>query len=182
MFLRKNLFILLSFAVQFARSQNPLYIPDTLDGTTFNLNVQSGTKVFFTGYNTPTYGYNKNFLGPTLLMKKGDSITLNVVNTLTVATTVHWHGFHVAPYNDGGPHQIIPKNSTLSPSFKVRNNAGTYWYHPHGAGQTERQVSKGLAGMIIIRDTIEKKYLLPDRKSTRLNSSHIQKSRMPSSA
>src|SRR3990172_4380460 len=142
-------------------SQNPLAIPDTLDGTVFNLSVQPGTTVFFPPYNTPTFGYNGSLLGPTLLINKGDSITLNVTNNITQRTTVHWHGFHVAPQNDGGPHQIIDTNTTWSPSFKMLNNAATFWYHPHGEGKTEIQISKGLAGMIIVRDSAEASYNLP---------------------
>ncbi len=141
--------------------QNPLFIPDTLSGTSFQLNVASATKVFFPGFNTPTYGYNGDFLGPTLLIESGDSITLNVTNGLNTATTVHWHGFHVAPENDGGPHQIIPAGTTWSPSFKMRNRASTLWYHPHGEGKTELQVTRGLAGMIIVRDAEEAGYALP---------------------
>jgi bilirubin oxidase len=142
-------------------SQNPLFIPDTLSGTTFNLSVQTGTKQFIGTNNTPTFGYNGNFLGPTLLINKGDSITLNVTNNLSVGTTVHWHGFHVSAMNDGGPHQIIGPGNTWSPSFKMRNEAATFWYHPHGEGKTEIQISKGLAGMIIVRDTTEANYILP---------------------
>lgn len=146
----------------FAQSQNPLFIPDTLDGTVFNLNVQTGTKQFIGSYNTPTYGYNGAILGPTLIMNTGDTVTLTVTNNLTQSTTVHWHGFHVAPENDGGPHQIIaPAGGTWSPTFEVKNDAGTFWYHPHGENKTELHVTKGLAGMIIIRDTIEADYILP---------------------
>jgi FtsP/CotA-like multicopper oxidase with cupredoxin domain len=89
--------IILLMATNASFAQNPLLIPDTLSGTTFNLSVQQGTSVFFDGHNTPTYGYNGSFLGPTLFINKQDSITLNVTNNLPVATTVHWHGFHVAP-------------------------------------------------------------------------------------
>lgn len=142
-------------------AQNPLFIPDTLSGTVFNLSVQPGTKQFIGANNTPTYGYNGNFLGPTLLINKGDSITLNVTNNLTQETTVHWHGFHVAPHNDGGPHQVIMPGMTWSPSFTMRNEAATFWYHPHGEGKTEIQISKGLAGMIIVRDSTEASYTLP---------------------
>jgi len=142
-------------------SQNPLFIPDTLSGTVFNLNVQAGIEQFIGTNNTPTYGYNGSFLGPTLLIKKNDSITLNVTNSITQSTTVHWHGFHVAAMNDGGPHQLILPGTTWSPSFKMRNEAGTFWYHPHGDGKTEIQVSKGLAGMIIVRDSTEATYALP---------------------
>ena len=37
-------------------------------------------------------------------------------------------------------------------------------------------------GHIVVMSTSYRDYLVTDRKSTRLNSSHIQKSRMPSSA
>ncbi len=163
--LLKNKFTAMVFAIAVFNSfgQNALFIPDTLSGTVFNLNVQNGTKQFYGTNNTPTYGYNGNFLGPTLLIKNNDSITLNVTNNLTQKTTVHWHGFHVAPQNDGGPHQIINAGATWSPKFKMRNEAATFWYHPHGDTKTEIQISKGLAGMIIVRDNIEATYTLPRR-------------------
>ncbi|MBL0315725.1 MAG: multicopper oxidase domain-containing protein [Flavobacteriales bacterium] len=41
------------------------------------------------------------------------------------------------------------------------NNAGTFWYHPHGENKTDMQVSKGIAGMIIIRDEVEAALELP---------------------
>lgn len=144
-----------------AYSQNPLFIPDTLSGTSFSLSVQTGTKQFIGTNNTPTYGYNGNFLGPTLIMNNGDSVNIHVTNNLPQPTTVHWHGFHVSPQNDGGPHQLISVGQTWSPGFKVRNEASTFWYHPHGEGKTEIQVSRGLAGMIIVRDNIEAGYVLP---------------------
>ncbi len=164
--LRRIIYALSVAAILFAVTgiavaQNPLFIPDTLSGKTFNLNVQKGITSFFPSINTPTFGYNGNILGPTLIINKGDSITLNVTNNLTTTTTVHWHGFHVAPQYDGGPHQIIDPNTTWSPSFKMLNNAGTYWYHPHGENKTEIQVSKGLAGLIIVRDKTEASYKLP---------------------
>lgn len=161
----KNILYLLFFigTANCAYMQNALFIPDTLSGSNFTLTAQSGTKQFFGINNTPTYGYNGNFLGPTLLIKAGDSITINVKNNLSQPTTVHWHGFHVSPINDGGPHQIILPNTTWSPSFKMRNEAATFWYHPHGDGKTEIQITRGLAGMIIVRDNIEATYTLPRR-------------------
>lgn len=157
-----SLLICIIIIAKMTHGQNPLFIPDTLNGTIFNLNVQTGTQQFISPYNTPTYGYNGNILGPTLLFNAGDTVTLNVTNGLTQATTVHWHGLHVAPENDGGPHQIIAANGGIwSPTFEVKNEAGTFWYHPHGENKTELQVTRGLAGMIIIRDTIEDNYALP---------------------
>lgn len=142
-------------------AQNMLNIPPALTGTTFNLNVQSGTQSFYPPAVTPTYGINGSWMAPTIIVNKNDSIILNVTNNLPVKTTMHWHGLHVAPQNDGGPHQIINPGATWSPSFKVRNNASTFWYHPHGAGQTDPQVSKGLAGFFIVHDASELALNLP---------------------
>lgn len=143
-----------------AFAQNPLPIPASLTGPVFNLTIQSGTQNFY-GTPTPTYGINGPFLGPTLIVNKGDSITLHVTNNLNVETTMHWHGMHVPARFDGGPHQSILPGTTWSPSFKILNRAGTCWYHPHGAGRTEQHVSKGLAGMFIIRDSAEGALVLP---------------------
>ena len=153
--------VLLILAAVSGRAQNPLYIPPTLSGTTFNLSIQQGTKVFFTGYNTPTFGINGVWMAPTLILNKGDSVTLNVTNNLTQSTTMHWHGLHVPAKWDGGPHQIIAANTTWSPRIKVMNDAATYWYHPHGQNKTEQHVSKGLAGLIIVKDPTEAALTLP---------------------
>jgi blue copper oxidase len=142
-------------------AQNQLVIPPSLTGTNFNLTVQSGTQTFYGSTPTPTYGINGAFLSPTIIVNKGDSITLNVINNLNLNTTMHWHGLHVSAMNDGGPHQIISPSTTWSPSFKVRNKASTFWYHPHGANQTEQQVSKGLAGLFIVKDSAEAALTLP---------------------
>lgn len=157
---------ILQVAVIFAATcisftQNPLWIPPAITGTNFNLNVQSGSQIFYGSTSTPTYGINGPWMCPTLIVNKDDSITLNVINNLPVNTTMHWHGLHVSAMNDGGPHQVINSGSTWSPSFKVRNNASTFWYHPHGEGQTEKQVSKGLAGLLIVKDNAEAALTLP---------------------
>lgn len=138
-----------------------LNIPPALNGTTFNLNVQSGTQSFYPGTTTPTLGINGPWMSPTIIVNKGDSITLNVINNLAYKTTMHWHGLHVSSQNDGGPHQSISAGTTWSPSFKIRNNASTFWYHPHGAGQTDPQVSGGLAGLFIVHDPDELALSIP---------------------
>lgn len=142
-------------------AQNPLLIPPALTGTTFDLTVQSGTQNFYGSTPTPTFGINGPVLSPTLIVNKGDIVTLNVINTLSVRTTMHWHGLHVAAINDGGPHQMIMAGETWSPTFEILNKAGTFWYHPHGEGKTELHVSKGLAGMFIIHDPEEEALGLP---------------------
>lgn len=157
---------LLCLLTSWMYAQNPLNIPPTISGNTINLDVQTGSQSFYPGTTTPTYGINGAFMSPTIVVNKGDSITLNVTNNLPERTTMHWHGLHVAAMNDGGPHQNINPGATWSPSFKIRNNAGTFWYHPHGAGITEMQVSKGLAGLFIIHDSAEQALAIPHTYGT----------------
>lgn len=155
------LFTICIFWTPFIMAQNPLAIPDTLTGTSFNLNIYDTSKVFYPGYTTNTYGINGSYLGPTLFLNKGDSVDLMVNNTLADTTTIHWHGLHVASKNDGGPHTVILPGSTWNPTFRVRDLAGTYWYHPHLHMKTNAHVTKGAAGLIIIRDSIEASLTLP---------------------
>src|SRR5690606_24036249 len=82
-------------------------------------------------------------------------------NSLGEATTLHWHGMHVAPENDGGPHTVIDAGTTWSPSFTVLDKASTHWYHPHLHMHTNEHVIKGIAGLIIVRDDEEAALALP---------------------
>ena len=144
-------------------AQQPLFIPDTLAGTHFNLSINDSTHVFYNGFTTNTYGINSSFLGPTLLLNKGDSVSILVNNQLMDTTTLHWHGMHVSPMNDGGPHNYILPGGQWNPKFKVRDHAATYWYHPHLHMMTEKHVTLGAAGLVIVRDSVEASLNIPRR-------------------
>jgi len=147
----------------FVSTQNLVNIPDTITGTSINLTIKDSVKQFYAGFNTATFGYNGRYLGPTIILKKWQNVTLNVNNQLTDTTTTHWHGLHVSPLNDGSPHNLILPNTIWSPSFTVLDKASTFWYHPHLHMKTDLQVTKGAAGMIIIRDSAEASLILPRR-------------------
>jgi bilirubin oxidase len=142
-------------------AQTALLIPDSLSGTIFDLNVAHSTYSFNNGNTASTMGVNGDILGPTLFFNKGDSVFLNVINNLNEATTMHWHGMHVSPENDGGPHSEISANTTWSPAFEVLDQATTFWYHPHLHEKTMEQVTKGVAGLIIVKDEEEAALVLP---------------------
>ncbi|HKJ79234.1 MAG TPA: multicopper oxidase domain-containing protein [Prolixibacteraceae bacterium] len=142
-------------------AQNPVLIPDTLPGKTFELNLQNGEVQFFEGQTTETMGANGNILGPTLLMNKGDFVDILVNNNIADTTTIHWHGMHVSAANDGGPHTTIAPSRSWNPKFTVLDKAGTYWYHPHLHEKTNKHVSKGIAGFIIVRDDEEANLNIP---------------------
>lgn len=154
------------FSLKMLIAQNPLAIPPSLSGTTLNLSIQNGVTQFYPGINTVTYGINGALLAPTLIVNKWDWVQMNVSNDLTGtdnSTTIHWHGLHVPAMDDGGPHQVINQGSMWSPQFQILNSAGTFWYHPHGDKKTDLHVSKGIAGMIIVKDSIEAAINLPRR-------------------
>jgi len=144
-----------------SKAQTLIPIPPTVSGTNIDLMLQNGTTQFYTGFNTATNGYNGNYLGPTIILQKGQTVNLNVMNMLNEVTTTHWHGLHVAPMNDGSPHNPIAIGATWSPSFTVMDNAATYWYHPHLHTTTMKQALKGAAGLIIVQDPIESALGLP---------------------
>ncbi len=159
--IKKIIIIHAVLIAQFSISQNQLIIPPTIETTTINLNLQNGTHQFFAGQNTATMGINGNILGPTLIINKGDDLNISVTNNLGQPTTIHWHGLHVSASNDGGPHTVIAPGATWNPQFKVLDKAATYWYHPHLDEFTDEHVSKGMAGLIIVKDTKEAALNLP---------------------
>ncbi|KAI0252554.1 laccase [Lactifluus subvellereus] len=98
------------------------------------------------------------FPGPIIRGKKGDEFRINVLDklkdkSLDLATSIHWHGFFQrhTNYADGPSFvtqcPLIPKESFLY-SFKVPDQAGTFWYHSH----FKNQYCDGLRGALIIDD------------------------------
>lgn len=145
-----------------ARPFQKLHIPEAISGQNFHLNLHKTKASFWKGATTDTYAYNnESFWGPTLIFNQGDNVQLHVTNDLGEPTTTHWHGLHIPAMMDGGPHQLIPAGKTWSPAFVVKNHAGTYWYHPHAHETTQKQLTMGAGGMIIIKDPVEAALKLP---------------------
>jgi FtsP/CotA-like multicopper oxidase with cupredoxin domain len=123
--------------------------------------------------NEPAYGYvlhdrastipsrSPLLPGPTIVLKRGEPVSITVVNELPEATAVHWHGIELESYFDGvagfsgTPARLSP---VIAPkdSFEARftpPRAGTFIYHPH-ADET-RQQQAGLSGAIVVLDPRE---------------------------
>lgn len=156
-------YFLLCLATRGSAQYTALRIPDTLSGTSFNLALKDTfVQLRPTGNQTITNAFNGNtFWGPTLIMNKGDLVHLNVHNGLNDSTTVHWHGMHLPAVMDGGPHQVIPPGTDWQPYWPVTNQAATLWYHPHLHMTTQEQLTMGLGGFIIVRDSEESVLPLP---------------------
>lgn len=84
----------------------PLLAKSTSGDVDYTLTAQKGKRMLLQGQETETYGYNGDFLGPLLKLRKGESVRIKTVNELDEDTTFHWHGLDVPGDVDGGP--IIP--------------------------------------------------------------------------
>ena len=95
---------------------------------------------------------------PTIVLKRGEPVSITVVNELSEPTAVHWHGIELESYFDGvagfsgtaartSP-AIAPRDSFAAHFTPPRS--GTFIYHPHA--DEERQQRAGLAGAIVVLD------------------------------
>ena len=96
--------------------------------------------------------------GPTLLLKKGEPVSITVVNRLPEPTAVHWHGIELESYYDGVPDYAGEGRRTAPPiapgkSFEARftpPRSGTFIYHTHL--DDTRQQRAGLTGALLVVD------------------------------
>jgi len=99
--------------------------------------------------------------GPTILVKRGQPVSLTVVNQLRERTSVHWHGIELESYFDGvadfaGAGSHIAAAIAPGDSFEARftpPRSGTFIYHPHA--DEVRQQQAGLSGALLVVDDPE---------------------------
>jgi FtsP/CotA-like multicopper oxidase with cupredoxin domain len=95
-------------------------------------------------------GYNGSIPGPTLKVRQGTEIVVNVENQGDLDTTVHWHGLRLENRYDGVPHETqtpIPVGGSFT--YRIRfPDPGLYWYHPHIREDYTQEL--GLYGNILV--------------------------------
>jgi len=153
--------------VNIEENKSELIIPDIIetlgDEASIELTMQATETEFFRGVFSNTFGYNGNFLGPTLKVYNNQSITLTTNNRIGEPSTIHKHGLHVPGSIDGGPHQKIDSGNSRTEILNINQEASTNWYHPHLMGSNAEHVYKGLAGMLIVEDENSLSLGLPNK-------------------
>ncbi len=137
--------------------------PAILTGDRFDLTIGS-IPVNITGRPRSATVINGTMPGPTLRMREGDAVTINVTNNLREPTSLHWHGILLPNHMDGVPgltfRGIMP-GETFTYRFPVRQS-GTYWYHSHSSDQEQTGMFGAL--MIAPRDkemyTYDREYVI----------------------
>ena len=107
------------------------------------------------GARARTLTYNGGVPGPTLRLRPGDRLGVELVNRLEQATNLHMHGLQVSPGGDADNvfRSVAPGESArYRYELGSRHPAGTHWYHPHLHGIVAEQVAGGLYGAIEVRD------------------------------
>ncbi len=107
------------------------------------------------GGQATTMGYNGGVPGPTLSLRAGDTLRVELVNRLEQTTNLHVHGLHVSPEGSGdNVFLAVEPGSTQRYEYRLPDDhpAGVYWYHPHHHGSVAAQVFGGLYGAIIVED------------------------------
>lgn len=110
------------------------------------------------GREATTLGYNGGLPGPTLRLRPGDTLRVDLVNRLDRATNLHVHGLHVSPEGNGDNVFVaVEPGGAHRYEYRLPDNhpPGVYWYHPHHHGTVADQVFGGLYGAIIVEDDDE---------------------------
>ncbi|HYB98692.1 MAG TPA: multicopper oxidase family protein [Candidatus Limnocylindrales bacterium] len=110
------------------------------------------TVPMFDGRAFDVWAYNGQVPGPTLRVRRGDTLRVHFTNGLPQPTTIHWHGVRVPNAMDGVPgvtQEPVQPGQTFVYEFTPRE-AGTFWFHPHL--RSSEQVERGLYGVLIVED------------------------------
>lgn len=97
------------------------------------------------------FGFNGQYPGPLLEVRRKTAITVRFHNRLDQASSVHWHGIRLDNRSDGvpgmtqdavGPGQDFTYHLTFP-------DPGIYWYHPHTREDLQQEL--GLYGNLLVR-------------------------------
>jgi FtsP/CotA-like multicopper oxidase with cupredoxin domain len=123
------------------------------DGDELDLTIAPVTKEI-DGDTLRMLAYNGSIPGPTLKVRQGSEIVVNVRNEGDLEATVHWHGLRLDNRYDGTHETQAP--IPIGGSFTYRidfPDPGLYWYHPHIREDYGQEL--GLYGNIVVEPAEE---------------------------
>jgi FtsP/CotA-like multicopper oxidase with cupredoxin domain len=124
------------------------HVLDLADGDTIDLRIAPVVKRLGEA-EVRMLAYNGSVPGPTLRVREGSELVVNVANDADLDATVHWHGLRLDNRYDG-THETqapIPVGGTFSYRIEFPD-PGVYWYHPHIREDYGQEM--GLYGNILV--------------------------------
>jgi len=110
------------------------------------------------GQNVIATVFNASYVPPTLRVRPGDTMNIELINSLEESTNLHHHGSNVSPL-DNGDNVFVD----IMPNTRYRQKivfpdvhpAGFLWYHPHMHGLVEAQIFGGMSGGLIVEGMLD---------------------------
>ena len=106
------------------------------------------------GVSIETIAYNGQVPGPTLRLKQGRPVAIDVTNASARPEIVHWHGLRTDPHNDGAVEEGSP---LIQPGQTLRYQltpepSGTRWFHTHATAMDDLSAAAytGQFGFLLI--------------------------------
>ena len=120
----------------------------------YTLRIESCNLEIGKGIVIATTAYNGQVPGPTLRLRRGRPVSIDVTNASPRPDLVHWHGLRTDPINDGATEEgssLIPPGQSLRYHLKPEPS-GTRWYHSHAMAMGDLTAStySGQFGFLLV--------------------------------
>ena len=147
-------------------------VPVRSDATTdyYRIEMTAVQAEIIPGFKTLLYAYGGQVPGPTITATRGRPAVVRFVNNLppkhpvlgyVSSTSVHLHGSASLPQYDGYASDLTFPTFYKDYHYPNRQDGRTLWYHDHAHEHTAENVYSGLAGLYLLRDTLESTLPIP---------------------
>jgi FtsP/CotA-like multicopper oxidase with cupredoxin domain len=129
----------------------PVELVELADGEVFDLRIAPVAKRLG-DVTVRMLAYNGSIPGPTLKVREGSEIVVDIENQGDMEATVHWHGLRLENRYDGTHETQRPL--AVGERFTARvavPDPGIYWYHPHIREDYGQEM--GLYGNVLVEPT-----------------------------
>ncbi|MGQ0286442.1 multicopper oxidase domain-containing protein [Pasteurellaceae bacterium 22721_9_1] len=109
------------------------------------------------------WGFNGQYLGPTVKVRKGDFVKLNYRNLLPQLVAMNIQGLQVSSDILGGIGHGLKTGQHWAPIVPITQSAATCYYQSCSLASSAYQNYRGLVGMWIIEDDESRKANLPNK-------------------
>ena len=149
------------FRRELPRIPELLPVKRTRTADIYEVTIRDGIAEVLPGFQTPIYGYEGIYPGPTIRARKGRKSIVRQRNALGFESNVHLHGGSVPAGHDGYPMDVIAPGGQFEYHYPNVQDAATLWYHDHAHGRTSHTLYYGLLAVYVLEDDLERELDLP---------------------